>query len=216
MAGSLISSPATRTLADLLNRLGGIAPERVRYYPAPGTATVADAVEIEAKESRLCELVDGVLVEKEMGFKEASLAGAILACLRAWIVPRKLGKVVGADGMMQLIPDLVRIPDVSYISRERMPAGKVPDEAAPLLVPDLAVEVLSPSNTVAEMRRKRNEYFDAGVRIVWIVDPAARTVAVYTTAENHQIFKESDTLDGGAVLFGFTMELAPLFAELDD
>src|SRR5580698_3032141 len=110
------------TLADLLEHLGDISPARVRYQPLPGTATERDVLEIKAKENRLFELVDGVLVEKAMGFWESILGGAILAALRAFVIPRKLGVVAGADGMMRLFPHLrlIRMPDVGYVSRERL------------------------------------------------------------------------------------------------
>jgi Uma2 family endonuclease len=205
------------TLSDLLEDLGGISPDRVRLTPTPGTATENDLLEIGAKENRLFELVDGALVEKAMGFWESMLAGAILAALRAFVLPRKLGVVVGADGLMRLFPhlDLVRMPDVSYVSNERLPAPNAPRRPVPQLAPDLAVEVLSEGNTVREMRRKRREYFAAGVRLVWIVDPKARTVDVYTKPQNPVTLEEDELLDGGAVLPGFTLDLTALFAELD-
>jgi Uma2 family endonuclease len=215
MSTLLVSSPEIPTVAALLERLGGISPERVRYYPLPGTATAADVVEIEARENRLCELVEGVLVEKPMGFQESLLAGAILAVLRAFVMPRKLGVVSGADGMMQLFSGLVRIPDVAFISRQRLPDGHVPREPIPRLIPDLAVEVLSPSNTAAEMDRKCREYFQAGVRLVWLVDLHARTVTVLTAADRSFTLTADATLDGGDVLSGFTLSLPELFAELD-
>ena len=155
MTTLLTSSPQIPTLADLLSRLGGVSPERVRFYPLPGTATEADVVAIEAGENRLCELVDGVLVEKPMGFRESLVAGWILTALNSFVMPRRLGVVSGSDGLMRLVPGLVRIPDVAFISRERLPGGRIPAEPIPQLVPDLAVEVLSESNTTAEMDRKR-------------------------------------------------------------
>ena len=91
----------------------------------------------------------------------------------------------------------------------------VPSLDHPHLVPDLAVEVLSEGNTVPEMDRKRREYFRAGVRLVWLVDPEARTVAVFTGPDQHSTLGETDLLDGGAVLPGFTLSLAELFARLD-
>jgi Uma2 family endonuclease len=81
--------------------------------------------------------------------------------------------------------------------------------------PDLAVEVLSEGNTAAEMDRKRREYFTSGTRLVWEVDPNTRTVAVYTSPEGPLVLDADQTLDGGAVLPGFTLRLATLFAELD-
>lgn len=216
MTTLLTSSPEIRTIGDLLERLGDIPPQRVRLHPAPGQATVADVVAIDAHEDRLCELIDGVLVEKPMGYRESLLAVAIATALRAFVVPRKLGLVSGADGMMQLFSGQVRIPDVAYVSRERLPGGRVPADPVPHLVPDLAVEVLSESNTRAEMERKRREYFEAGVRLLWLVDLDARVVTVFTGPEESFTLDQTQTLDGGAVLPGFTLPLAGLFAELDE
>jgi Uma2 family endonuclease len=213
---AVLTPPApVRTLADVLESLGGISPARVLANPAPGTATEQHVLEIHRCEKRLCELVDGALVEKAMGYRESLLAGAILAFLRAFVVPRNLGLVTGPDGMVRLFPGLVRIPDVAFASWDRLPDRRVPAVPIPQLAPDLAVEVLSESNTEAEMARKLHEYFTAGVRLVWLVDPEARTVAVYTGPEHFTVLGEAQTLDGGAVLPGFTLPLRELFAELD-
>ena len=83
------------------------------------------------------------------------------------------------------------------------------------LAPDLTVEVLSVSNTGAEMKKKREDYFAVGVRLAWEVDPDTRTVNVYTSPDQVTVLHASDTLDGGAVLPGFTLPLRDLFAELD-
>ncbi len=203
------------TLADLLERLGGIPPDRVRFHPPPGTATEQDVIEIERRENRLCELVDGVLVEKPMGYRESLLAGALLAFLREFVVPRNLGLVTGADGLMRLFSGLVRIPDVAFASWDRLPKRQVPTDPIPDLAPDLAVEVLSKANTPEEMRRKRGEYFASGVRLVWLIDPDARTVTVFTAPEQSKEVNEDQILDGGDVLPGFTLALRELFAELD-
>src|SRR4051794_20330640 len=202
------------TLAELVERLGDIPLSRIRLQPAPGTATEADVVALERGEKRLCELVDGVLVEKAMGFKEACLAGALLALLRDFVVPRNLGLVSGADGMVRLFPDLIRIPDVAFVAWDRIPGGRMPADPVPQLAPDLAVEVLSPGNTVAEMARKRLEYFRAGVRLVWLVDPEARTVTVYNAPEQSRRLDESQELDGGDVLRGFLAPIPSLFSQL--
>lgn len=215
MTTVLTPSPDIPTLADLLKRLGGVSPERVRYFPLPGTATEADVLAIEARENRLCELVDGVLVEKPMGFRESLVAGYILMALKSFVLPRRLGVVSGADGMMRLFAGLVRIPDVAFVSIQRLPAGRVPEEPVPDLVPDLAVEVLSASNTDAEMQRKRREYFDAGVRLLWLIDPDSRTAVVYSGFDRLTELTGNQDLDGGDVLPGFTLPLQSVFAELD-
>lgn len=205
------------TLADLLEHLGDISPRRVRYQPLPGTATEHDVLEIKSKENRLFELVEGVLVEKARGFWESVLAGAILSALRAFVIPRKLGVVAGPDGMVRLFPDmnLIRMPDVAFISWERLAASATERHSVPQVAPDLAIEVLSEGNTLAEMQRKRQEYFAAGVRLVWIVDATGRTIDAYTAVDQRVTFREGQSLDGGLVLPGFALELTALFAEMD-
>jgi Uma2 family endonuclease len=104
------------TVSDLLHQLGDIPPERVRLQPPPGTATEADVVAVLSREERLCELVDGVLVEKTLGYYESYIAATLIRLLGNFVVAHDLGIVAGADGMMRLAPGLVRIPDVSFVS----------------------------------------------------------------------------------------------------
>lgn len=208
-------SSAVRTLADVLHDLGDIPPFRVIMRPPPGTATEEDVVWMDAHTDRLCELVDGVLVEKAMGYRESMLACYLIQLLGIFVRERNLGLVSGEAGMMRLFKGLVRIPDVAYIRWAALPGGKVPTAPVPKIVPDLAVEILSESNTAREMDRKLAEYFTTGVRLVWIIDPDARTVTVYTAATVPVVLSESDTLTGGEVLPGFTLPLKGFFAELD-
>src|SRR5262245_53899414 len=90
------------TMADLVDRLGGVPLNRIRFLPPPGTATEADVIDLEQRENRLCELVDGVLVEKAMSYRESVLACVLVALVRGHVIPRNLGVVSGADGMMRL------------------------------------------------------------------------------------------------------------------
>src|SRR5262245_319324 len=212
----LPSTTAARTFADLLDDLGPIPPSRILLFPSPGTATEADVLRLaDAGDRRLCELIDGTLVEKPMGLPESILAGAVIAVLRAFVYPRKLGLVAGSDGIVRLWAGRVRLPDVAYFSWDRIPGRRFPAQPVAELAPDLAVEVVSPNNTRREMEIKRDDYFRAGVRLVWQIDPRARTVDVYTAPDAPTVLRGTDTLDGGAVLPGFTLPLADLFGELD-
>ena len=184
--------------------------------PAAGLATEDDVLEAERTQNRLCELVDGVLVEKGMGYGESVLACAVIEILRRFVKPRKLGVVSGADGMIRLFAGLIRIPDVSFTSWDRFPNRKLPKTPVPALAPELVVEILSESNTPAEMERKRAEYFAAGVLLVWEIDPVRRSVDVFTADGSVSMFDASQTLEGGDVLPGFSLVLAELFAELDE
>src|SRR3954447_6402410 len=181
MAALTTPSRSDWTVADLFERFGPIPIRRIRQVPAPGTATERDVVEIRDRERRLFELADGVLVEKTVGVQESYIAILIASLLTEFAARGDLGMVLGADGMARLAPGLVRIPDVSFIGWERLPGRQVPPDPVLDLAPDLAVKVLSPSNTAKEMDRKLLEYFEAGVRLVWYVDPATRAVRVFST-----------------------------------
>jgi Uma2 family endonuclease len=210
-----IGLPAEATLADVLRQLGGISPKRVRYNPALGTATEADVIRIRDRERRLFELVDGVLVEKVMGYWESALACELIRLLGNFVTRHKLGTVAGEAGMLQLSPGLVRIPDVSFISWTRLKRHRRERPAILPLAPDLAIEVVSEGNTRREMKRKVGEYFDAVCRLVWVVDPRTRTVAVHTSASDVITLSETQTLTGGDVLPGFRLPLRNLFGMVD-
>lgn len=203
------------TIKDLLDQLGGIPPERVRFRPLPGTATEQDVLDVGAREDRICELIDGVLVEKAKGLKESFLALWLGRYLIDFVQSHNLGLVAGADGTVRLNPGLVRIPDIAFFSWDRLPGRRVPSEPIPLLAPNLAIEVLSASNAKAEMARKRREYFEAGVRLVWEIDPEKRIATVYLPGGSQTVLDASQSVDGAEVLPGFRLRLADLFAELD-
>jgi Uma2 family endonuclease len=199
------------TVADLYRKFGPIPFERIRQDPPPGCGTAEDVERLHDHENRLYELVDGILVEKTMGLEESLIAGWILTLLNNFVRPLGLGVVAGADGTIQLEIDLVRIPDVSYISWGRMAGGEIPEEAIPLVVPDLVVEVISRSNTRREMEDKLKEYFDKGIRLVWYVRPRTRVVDVYMSPGRFTRLTASMRLDGGDVLPGFSVQVGELF-----
>jgi len=205
-----ITSPNLASVADVIKHVDGIPASRIRLRPAPGTATEQDLLDIYYREKRLCELVDGVLVEKPMGYYESRLAVVLCYFLEAFLEKHDLGVVAGESGMLRLGRALIRIPDVSFVSWERLPNRRIPREPIPSLAPDLAVEVLSQSNTQSEMARKAKEYFAAGVRLVWIVNPENRTLTVHTPGEA-VVRGENDLIDGGTVLPGFSFRLRDLF-----
>jgi len=201
------------TVADLFSRFGAVPLNRICFHPTPGTATEEHVIEFHDEENHLYELIDGVLLEKSMGTYESFLAMLIGQLIGTYVREHDLGVLLGADGMLRLAPGLVRIPDVSFISRERLPEGKIPHDTIADLVPDLAVEVVSKSNTAEEMNQKLVDYFSAGVRLVWYVQHLTRDVRVYTTVDRETVVKEGESLDGGDVLPGFKLPVATIFAE---
>jgi Uma2 family endonuclease len=200
------------TLAELLEQIGDVPLNRIRLHPPPGTATEEDVLkELEAPRKRLCELVDGVLVEKAMGAIESLLGSEIARQLGNFVDERDLGAVLGADGTLRVLPKMVRMPDVSYISWDRVPGGEFPPEPIPDLVPNLAVEVFSAGNTRKEMQRKLKDYFLAGVELVWIVYPKTQTAEAYTSPTTRKRIGKTGTIDGGSVLPGFSLSVPALF-----
>jgi Uma2 family endonuclease len=200
------------TVADLLKRFGPIPAYRIRNWPPPGTATERDVTDIESREDWLCELIDGVLVQKTIGLYESALAARLVSLLFNFLDRHDLGVVLGAGATLRVLPCQVRIPDVSFISWDRIPGNEFPREPIPDLVPDLAIEVLSPDNTRREMERKLRDYFKAGTHLVWYVDPEHQTVQVYTSPRKSKLFRDGDTLDGGPVLPGFRLPVKRIFA----
>ncbi|HEV8060336.1 MAG TPA: Uma2 family endonuclease [Gemmataceae bacterium] len=204
--------PIYRTLESLFRRLGPIPPNRVRLSPPPGMAEEHHVLEIENREDRLCELVDGVLIEKDMASFESHLAMLIGYFLNSFLEKHDLGIILGESGMLRLALGLVRIPDVSFISWEQLPGRIFPDDAIANMYPDLAVEVISAGNSPGEMRRKLRDYFTAGTRLVWFIYPKTRSAEVYTSPRQRKKLAEADSLDGGSVLPGFELSLRTLFA----
>jgi Uma2 family endonuclease len=203
------------TFADLLHNLGDVPAHRVlwRSYPA----TEADVVRLaHGTPRRLCELVDGVLVEKAMGFREAMLATWIGTCLNNFVRPRKIGYVAGADALMRIFPGVVRLPDVCYVAKKSLPSPSAHNVSVAEFAPDVAVEVLSDANTPAEIARKRREYFTGGTKLMWVFDPKTKTVTVYSGPNEGNTLSITDVLDGGAVLPGFQLSVADVYGYLDE
>lgn len=207
--------PTQWTMADLQAHLGGIPANRIRLYPPPGYATEADVLEIEDREDRLCELEDGILVEKPMGWYESILAILVAYKISSYLEDYDLGQVLGADGSLKILPRTIKIPDVSFVSWARFPKERLGRRPIPELIPDLVVEVLSDPNTKKEMAMKLDRYFKAGVKLVWYIDPESRSATAFTSPSEFVHVEESGELDGGDVLPGFGLTLTWLFERAD-
>lgn len=201
---AMITAP--ETVADLLARLC-ISPDRILLRPPPGEATEEDSL----KSRRSCELIDGVLVEKAMGWFESRLAAALIYFLEGFVEKNNLGIVLDGSGLIRVEPGQLRMPDVSFFLWRHFPNRLLPRGQILDLVPDLAVEILSPTNTRQEMQRKRIEYFAGGAQLVWEVSPEKRSVEVFTAPEESMIIDENGALDGGAVLPGFLLKVQDWF-----
>jgi Uma2 family endonuclease len=200
-----------RTAAEWLRSLGDVPLHRILIHPPPGTATADDVIRLSHRENRGVELVNGTLVEKPVALRESVIASRVIRRLGNVVEPANLGLVSGEQGMIRMLMGNIRMPDVAFFRRDDLPGGTLPDEAAPRLAPALAVEVLSPSNTDAEMKIKLREYFENGVKVVWMLDPPTRTVRVHDAPDRFRQLAPDDALDGGDLLPGFSVRVGELF-----
>ena len=211
------SDAKLRTLEDLLHELGDVPPHRVLMQPPPGTATEQDLLRLIEAEKVLVEMVNGTLVEKPVGWIEGVIAMTVGRLIANFVDEHDLGVVSGADGTLKMRGGNIRVPDVTFVAWSSMPGGAMSREAVPMLPPDLAVEVLSESNTRTEMELKRRDYFASGTKLVWQIDPSDRTAAVYRPGapDEPQLIETAGALDGEDVLRGFRLPLVDVFAKLD-
>lgn len=156
------------------------------------------------------ELIRGVLHETmSAGLNHGRIVVKLVLLLGAFVVPRNLGTLLASDTgiLLERDPDTVREPDVAFISSEKLPIDEdVPGYSE--IVPDLVVEVASPSDSLAEVRRKAQMWLDHGVALVWVAHPGTKTIDVYRGDGSIVTLNEDDALDGGEVLPGFTCQVS--------
>jgi len=159
------------------------------------------------------ELQAGLLISEPLpGARHGSVMAAVAEILRAYVKKHRLGVVFAGDSGFILArkPDTLRGPDVAFVSRERYEqCGDTVRAFAG--APDLAVEILSPSNTAAGMHAKVADYLAAGTRRVWVVDPEAQTVTVYVSLLWPQRLGEDEFLEGDDVVPGFQVRVGEIF-----
>ena len=158
------------------------------------------------------EVVNDQPVERpEMGAYPEELASILHEYLGPFVRRQNLGRSI-IETKFQTTPHNQRRPDLAYISFAQWPKGRrAPSTPAWGLVPDLAVEVISKTDIAWEVLAKVKEYFDAGVKAVWLVYPNLETIHVYTSFARIEVLTRTDTLDGGEVVPGFRLPLADLF-----
>jgi Uma2 family endonuclease len=161
-----------------------------------------------------CELIDGRVVRMSpTGTEHAVIEFTLGAALQEFVSARQLGRVVGGEvGIYtRRNPDRVRGADVAFISKTRMP--QKPMAGFLTIAPELAVEIVSPSDTWPDIRQKVKEYFAIGVERVWVIDPENREASVYRTAKDVTTLTEDEALRGEGVLDSFELPLRTLFED---
>ncbi len=180
-------------------------------------ATVTPEDLLQMPDSIQYELVDGQLVERHMGTESSEIALRIAFLITLFLRAHPLGRLFGSDASYQCFPDQpkkVRRADVGFIAFDRLPNGRAPKGHC-RVAPDLAIEVISPNDTAEEIEAKIAEYLHAGVKLVWVVSPATRSVRIHrprtAPAGSISLLIESDAITGEEVLPGFSCRVSEFF-----
>jgi Uma2 family endonuclease len=163
------------------------------------------------------EIINGELIDMgNSGALHGYVCSLALAALAGYILPKKLGVILDSSTAFNMKNGNKRSPDIAFFAKERLQGMTVLPSGYLEGAPDLAVEVLSPGNTVEEIDDKLTEYFENGSRLVWVINPIQHYVLVYRSAqEPDRLLKSMDSLDGEEVIPDFTLAVADLFQKLD-
>jgi Uma2 family endonuclease len=174
-----------------------------------GPATIDDLLRT-PKDGRKYELVDGEILVSPAGMLHAKVAAKVLHLIATYLESSPIGEVYSDGVGIQLPNGNVRSPDVTFVRFEKLPGGESPVGFGEV-VPDLAVEILSPNDSVRQVATKIGEFLECGVSLVWIVDPERRTVVVYRSLTDTTTLIDTGTIDGGDVLPGFSAPVRRFF-----
>lgn len=168
------------------------------------------------KDGHRYEVVKGELVDMgNSGMEHGGIGSFLGGLLAIYVRQHKLGIVCDSSTAFALKNGNKRSPDVSFVGKERLQGLKRPPRGFFPGAPDLAVEILSPGNTVEEIHAKIVEYFENGARLVWVIHPDEKYVLVYHSPEPDRFLRLQDLLEGEAIVPGFSMPVAELFEEWD-
>jgi Uma2 family endonuclease len=173
--------------------------------------TVEELAKLPPDQSR-GELIGGIFFQRTLFTKlHGSIAANVLGFLGNYVKKSQVGRIymTGTGFILARNPDTVRAPDAAFVQAERL--GDQPPTGFFEGAPDLAVEVISPSETVDEVESKVIDYLEAGSALVWLIYPRTQTVTVYRSLTDIKILTIEDTLTGGDLLPGFSVSLQEIF-----
>ena len=162
------------------------------------------------KDGFIHELVDGEILVSPAGMRHSEVAGKILYIIATFLEKNPVGKVYTPDVGIALPNGNLRCPDVSVVRNENLPGGESPESFGEL-VPDLVVEVLSPSDSLKEVGRKIGEFLECGVPLVWLADPRRKTVTAYRSLSETQQYAADDIITAEPILPAFSCAVSKFF-----
>lgn len=161
------------------------------------------------------ELVGGKLVMTPAGIEHERIGARLIGALERIVREKKLGIVCGSSAGYWMKGGNLRSPDISFIAKERLQGLKRAPKGFFSGSPDLAIEILSPSDTVESIHEKIVEYFENGTKLAWVVNPEEQIVLVYHSPQPDSLLRAGDSLDGESLIPGFSFPVSELFTELE-
>lgn len=179
--------------------------------------TLEEFWEMPEEDAYRVELVRGRVVrEPPPAAAHTWISSELSALIRSFVLEHDLGIALTEPGFLLAVdPPTVRRPDAAFIAKEKLPPGGFSLTEPWTMAPDLAIEVLSPSNRAGEILEKVLDYLACGTRLVWVVDPQNRCVTAYRSRDDIRLLREGDRLEGGDVLPGFELPVSQLFAPIE-
>lgn len=174
-----------------------------------GRATIDDLLRT-PKDGRKYELVDGEIVVSPAGMRHSEIGVNIARIIANYLDDHPIGKVYSADVGIVLPNGNIRSPDVTFVKLDKLPDGQSPDTFG-YLVPDFAVEVLSPSDSMRQVGQKIGEYLEVGVELVWLADPSTRSVTAYRSLTAIRHYSSPENIDAEPLLPGFSAPVERFF-----
>ena len=164
------------------------------------------------------ELWDGEVIQKAApSFNHGTLSSYVIQQLRSYLERTREGRVVNEVRHVQRTEESVYLPDVNVVLRDHVPSSPEERRRGPVeLVPDLAIEILSPSESAGRILQRADFYMRVRVPLTWFIDPDTHTVTVYRPGTQPRVHQPPDFIDAQPVLRDFTLDLAALFNEVED
>ena len=175
-----------------------------------GLSTIDDLLNT-PEDGQKYELVDGEIIVSPAGMRHSEIGIQIAHLLKTYIDDSPIGRVLGSDVGISLPNGNLRSPDVSFVSFEKLPKGNTPVMFGKI-IPDLVVEVLSPNDSMRQVADKIAEFLEAGVPLIWLVDPEKQTVTVYRSLTDTTQLTASDTINAVPMLPGFSSKVSNFFS----
>ncbi len=161
------------------------------------------------------ELVNGEIIMGPAGFEHGEIIMRLATALRVYAIQKKLGTVLDSSTGFWMKNGNCRSPDISFIKKDRLKGFKSLPKGFIEGAPDLAIEVLSPTDSIENTHAKITEYFDSGAKLVWIINPEDQTVHIYHSKHPYKLLLPEDYIDGEDLIPGFSMKIAELFTEFE-